>query len=1215
MQCGTTTSRGERHEPAPPKVADRTDRFAPRIREACYRELLTLLKEGGDSHDLQRRLTDYAAAISRQDDTHAEAERAATLVLVDLLRQGWDVFLDGSSIWVSSLSGRPRASESAEEVKNRLRDTLHAFREVQLADPAVNSFLRAMEKSRPYRGERVSVLDVVDDGHEIATALAEACRLPPSSRTSALDAIVRPIIQVASSEAHCEHTGLVLSDIWRYFRHTWSLEYRPTPGRSLAFLVRNAARPKAPVMGIASIANAPLQLRVRDDWVGWSTSAVVTSLSESPEEWPARRAALMRALADARTELRDDDLMEDVGSATGEDAEQRLRAFADAARGQRRRILLERSNRKRRGEVVESLRTLPHRDGKIDWRAASEQSLFVSKRADTLADLLFATRMVEKLPDDAGRVLQSMRENKDVRRAVALAVREIRKLGLSSRLLDVNVCGAVPPYRELLVGKLVALSMASREISEAYRQRYREQVSEIASQLAGRPVSRSPDVCVLTTTSLYGVSASQYNRLKVTVAGPNGELKVEWRDLGFTEGWGTTHFSEATMDALRAVSVRATGGRNVNNVFGEGQSPRLRQAREGLSRLGLDPDVYLKHRHTRRVYALELADGARRALYLNEPAHNHRPTFESIAAAWQSRWLSRRILNPKVRARVAEQGAETVRKELTPSKNVRTSEFGRLIPAQPAEHRAQWGGFMTQEEKRDPRLIQSLYRALGACADHHSEDIVALLHISTPVDDFIRKMAPGRVLFVTGNPGDGKTHLLRRLACELEDARVEVCLDANERPNEALIEAIRSTERSPGRGLAIAINEGVLVQVLRSARNDSWVTDVRRQLLSPLVYRDSVERHDDARYVVVDLNLRNNLSSRIVDAALKRLLAIFEPCRACPGASRCSLQANVTRLRRGEIALRLERLLDAVASVGVHATMRDLQGFLAFLMTGEKNCDDDETRSVVPYWVNAFEGAEGPLFDSVRRFDPTRVTHPLLDDILWRRADSTSSWVLPWPRTIDSASALASRVEGFLEVKRRAIFEHEEGLSLVRSADQVDNELRDLLEGGTGATRRCVRLINRFFDRDEERSEILYLWMTHRYDADVPRYAAAVLPVPVSQLELIVPRLRPTLQTAFPDYRPDHAILVAKNMRCQDGLRIDRALLESLLAAEQGLPSNFRRGEPEARIASFISKLAKLCGDPSHHDQVPVWLVHRDTGNNVEVTVDIRGRRYVRSGP
>jgi hypothetical protein len=82
-------------------------------------------------------------------------------------------------------------------------------------------------------------------------------------------------------------------------------------------------------------------------------------------------------------------------------------------------------------------------------------------------------------------------------------------------------------------------------MSLAYAERYSSQVSEIASQMAGRKVVRAADICSVGTTSLYGVAASQYNRLKVDLnEGADDTRRIEWRDLGLTEGFGEQRHEE-----------------------------------------------------------------------------------------------------------------------------------------------------------------------------------------------------------------------------------------------------------------------------------------------------------------------------------------------------------------------------------------------------------------------------------------------------------------------------------------------------------------------------------------------------------------------------------------------------------------------------------------------------------------------------------------------
>jgi Domain of unknown function (DUF4338) len=69
---------------------------------------------------------------------------------------------------------------------------------------------------------------------------------------------------------------------------------------------------------------------------------------------------------------------------------------------------------------------------------------------------------------------------------------EVRKAGLASQVADVSVCGAIAPYNSLLGGKLIALLRASKEVRDAYRNRYAGQVSIISSQMRAVPSTDLP---------------------------------------------------------------------------------------------------------------------------------------------------------------------------------------------------------------------------------------------------------------------------------------------------------------------------------------------------------------------------------------------------------------------------------------------------------------------------------------------------------------------------------------------------------------------------------------------------------------------------------------------------------------------------------------------------------------------------------------------------
>ena len=117
------------------------------------------------------------------------------------------------------------------------------------------------------------------------------------------------------------------------------------------------------------------------------------------------------------------------------------------------------------------------------------------------------------------------------------------------------MCGAVAPYNALLGGKLVALLAASREAHDAWEAKYESHVSIISSQMAGRPVCRSADLMVLTTTSLYGGGSSQYNRLALKPGIYYGLTSgLEWIRLEeTTAGYGTVHLSPDTVQRLTGI--------------------------------------------------------------------------------------------------------------------------------------------------------------------------------------------------------------------------------------------------------------------------------------------------------------------------------------------------------------------------------------------------------------------------------------------------------------------------------------------------------------------------------------------------------------------------------------------------------------------------------------------------------------------------------------
>lgn len=604
--------------------------------------------------------------------------RSTALVLADLLDQGWKITAHDSAIEMAP-PGLRSGAETAEDAKLRLRHALQVGRQRQLLDSSVQKFLGRTMAKRWRGGVKSSVLDLVDDGAELARLLKSTRDKPREATIKELRKVVQPSIEVVADDARCTTTGLRLMDIWRFFRHTWSLEYRSIPGRQLPLLIRNDARPNRPVIGIAQLASPILRTKPRDNWLQWTPEPFLKALQEGV--WPIDDAieALKRRIAQSAEEIRFDDLAttDEIVNPT-ENVIFRLEQRAAGAAVQRENELKE-VYRNADGNVRSQKDSANQDWSEAEWFKASGEVLFVRKRADTLARLLRAKLVFKNLNKGVrgDELLNRFLEERHGHQALSTALQEARKAGLASQIADLSVCGAVAPYNTILGGKLVALLAASREAHDAWKSKYEEQISIISSQMAGRPICRPSDLKVLTTTSLYGRGSSQYNRLRLR-AGMYRGLKggLEWKKLEeTTAGYGTVHLGSDTVQRLREFSEDAYGARRINNRFGEGTSPRLRQIREGLDALGIESDDVLNHSTPRLFYACALNEDAKEQLIgLSSKVTKKQATANQISEAWRQRFLFSRIQSDDILGQLSSLNAEAIRTDLLPS-----DENGQLM--------------------------------------------------------------------------------------------------------------------------------------------------------------------------------------------------------------------------------------------------------------------------------------------------------------------------------------------------------------------------------------------------------------------------------------------------------------------------------------------------------------------------------------------------------
>jgi hypothetical protein len=586
-------------------------------------------------HQLRKALNATPSGPKTTVDLEA---RVATHVLLDLVGQGWSVRVERDEVSI-------RMPAAQAPSKDRVRRVHLQERDARLRETSVREFVERMERRRLTSKGWHSIFSLMRDGRDLRDKLAASLTAESAAeRDGVLAQTIQPYLEFVTGEELCPQTGLMLRDVWRYFRLTWTNVYKSVPGRSMLILVRDAAAPNHPVIGIASLGSSVVQQDLRDRWIGWHPATFVESMQARPHV-----KTMQRLLANLDALIKDiytADLLRD-GLVTRAE----VRNPSDAAIDRLRKEALRARAQHHRYPTVASMK------GSTDWRAQATTSLFRSKRADHLAGLLSIRRALKQHPM---RTIDQVRDalgHSEVRDALRQLIRRIKSVHVGIDMMDLTVCGAVAPYNHVLGGKLVCMLLTSPEIVQRYARRYEDQSSIIASSMKGRAVKRHPRLVALFTTSLYAAGSSQYNRVKIPCELVGGEAgkSIRYEELGHSEGYGSFHFSSSTISEINVLLSRRIEGRRVNSIFGEGVNPLMRKIREALEQTGFPADAILRHGMPRLVYAVKLATNASDVLlglttrprYLI-PHDRFTDRSRMIAAFWRKRWLSSRINTPGI---------------------------------------------------------------------------------------------------------------------------------------------------------------------------------------------------------------------------------------------------------------------------------------------------------------------------------------------------------------------------------------------------------------------------------------------------------------------------------------------------------------------------------------------------------------------------------------
>lgn len=198
---------------------------------------------------------------------------------------------------------------------------------------------------------------------------------------------------------------------------------------------------------------------------------------------------------------------------------------------------------------------------------------------------------------------------------------EKQKLNLVNRTMDVYCIGAIPPYSQILGGKLVTGLVACDDIRSTYWRLYAGKRTVMNNEKIEQPL------VAVTTTSAFGKS-SIYNRLKY-----KGRLLAE--PIGYTKGYGTIHLETlypTIIEMLRAEPDGFTSG-----GYGNGPKIRWQNFARALSKLGL-PYSYFEHGLQREVFLFRFVENLESGMAGGQFGSPLNLRVSEFADYWKERW-------------------------------------------------------------------------------------------------------------------------------------------------------------------------------------------------------------------------------------------------------------------------------------------------------------------------------------------------------------------------------------------------------------------------------------------------------------------------------------------------------------------------------------------------------------------------------------------------
>ena len=489
-------------------------------------------------------------------------------------------------------------------------------------------------------------------------------------------------------------------------------------------------------------------------------------------------------------------------------------------------------------------------------------------------------------------------------------------------------------------------------------------------------------------------------------------------------------------------------------------------------------------------------------------------------------------------------------------------------------------------------FIKKLYNGKNCYSDHMGQEELELLHIPSNIEDIIVGMLEQKkIVILTGNPGDGKTFIIKAIEERINNLDVYTHTDLSQVSDYAEIAKDICRCYENGQPAVLAVNEYPFLQLCKCLRQiDNDIYDEVMQIREAAITYD-IPRADLKRIAVIDLNERTlldrdrHLTEEIIDRVCDLLLEDDNISK--------TIAYNIEAVKNPFIRKQLLGLFDLAVVSCNHFSARDILGAVAYIMTA---CEIDDFDKPICYYEAIFLG-DNSLLKAIQNFDPIYLTKPSLDEELWT-GTKVDGWYVSapdlWPSNDLFDDDLEGAVELFQSIKRRYYFENSGGEELYSlQPSEIENCTAlfvNFERDKRVALERFVKAINKLFLPSSNDKKLLRVWTTHRYNmSNEPSTAVSSKYVSTRDLELQMPRPSDWLRGM--EFMPDHLLLKPKD-REAPLLKLDIDFIRTLDAINAGYPVSMLAPQYSQAASMFLQKLNEV-GVAEENDNGQIIIASR----------------------